>query len=199
MVFHPRMTRLYVFLKIFNMNHMLMITMSHLMNRKLEVIFVPTLFSILVSVISEDEIKVLEKGLDFLHIQRKVNEPGLTQYFEEFCWRMQTKSRFWHEPSDNFSEILAFRPKSSWKPPTEHRNSEEFLSSGEQELFRDIEIPLRYSNLSSEEWGAIRSLAHDRSIVLKKADKVSVAVVWDRDDYVKEIRLKRKTSVWVSE
>lgn len=69
------------------------------------------------------------------------------------------------------------------------------MSSGEQELFRDIEIPLRYSNLSSEEWVAIRSLAHDRSIVLKKADKVSAAVVWDRDDYVKKIRLKRKTAL----
>lgn len=82
-----------VFLKIFNINHMLMITMSHLMNRKLEVIFVPTLFSILVSVLPEDEIKVLEKGLDFPHIQRKVNEPGLRQDFEEFCRRMRTK---WH-------------------------------------------------------------------------------------------------------
>ena len=69
------------------------------------------------------------------------------------------------------------------------------MSSGEQEFFRDIEIPLRYSNLSSEEWGAIRSLALDRSIVLKKADTVSAAVVWDRDAYVKKIRLKRKTAV----
>ena len=94
MVFHLRMTRLCVLLKIFNMNHMLMITMSRLMNRKLEVIFVPALFSIFVSVLSEDEIKVLEKGLDFPHIQIKVNEPRLRQDFEEFCRRMRTKWRF---------------------------------------------------------------------------------------------------------
>ena len=56
----------------------------------------------------------------------------------------------------------------------------------EQELLKDAEIPLRYSNLSSEEWEAIRSFADDRSIVIKKADKGSAVVVWDRDDYVKE-------------
>ena len=61
-----------------------------------------------------------------------------------------------------------------------------FLSSVEQELSKNIKVPLRYSNLNSEEWGAIRSLADDRSIVIKKADKGSAAVVWDRDDYVKE-------------
>ena len=63
---------------------------------------------------------------------------------------------------------------------------EVFLSSVEQELFKDIEIPLRYSNLSSEEWGAIKSIVDDRSIVIKKADKGSAVVVWDRDYYVKK-------------
>ena len=60
------------------------------------------------------------------------------------------------------------------------------MSSVEQELFKDIEIPSRCSNLSSEEWGAIRYLADDRSIVIKKADKSSAVGVWGRDDYVKE-------------
>ena len=30
---------------------------------------------------------------------------------------------------------------------------------------------LKYSNMSREEWEAVRSLADDRSIVIKKADK----------------------------
>ena len=76
------------------------------------------------------------------------------------------KAALQNEPSD--SELPAFWPKSSWKPPTRHRNLEVFLSSVEQELFKVTEIPLRYSNLSSEEWGAIRSLADDRSTVIKK-------------------------------
>ena len=131
--------------------------------------------------LSEDEIRVLEKRLDFTPIQRKVNEPELRQDFEAFCRRMRIK---WH--SGNFSEVPAFPPKSSWKPPTGNPSLEIFLSSVEQELFKDIEIPLRYSNLGSEEWRAMRSLADDRSIVIKKGDKCSTVVVWNRDDYVKK-------------
>ena len=40
--------------------------------------------------------------------------------------------------------------------------------------------------MSKEEWTAIRSLADDRSIV-KKADKGSFVVVWNRNDYVLEV------------
>ena len=36
------------------------------------------------------------------------------------------------------------------------------------------------------EWQAIRSLAEDRSIVIKKADKGSCVVIWDRLDYLLE-------------
>ena len=40
--------------------------------------------------------------------------------------------------------------------------------------------------MSREEWQAVRSLADDRSIVLKKSDKGSCVVVWDRNDYLPE-------------
>ena len=45
---------------------------------------------------------------------------------------------------------------------------------------------MRYSNLSQEEWWGVRSLADDRSIVVKEVDKGSCVVVWDRWDYIKE-------------
>ena len=35
-------------------------------------------------------------------------------------------------------------------------------------------------------WQAIRSLADDRSIVIKQVDKRSCVVVWDRDHYLSE-------------
>ena len=40
--------------------------------------------------------------------------------------------------------------------------------------------------MSSEEWQAVRSLADDRSIEIKKADKGSCVVVWDRNYYLLE-------------
>ena len=53
-------------------------------------------------------------------------------------------------------------------------------------MFEDIGTSSRYSNLSTEEWKAIRSLADDRSIVKKKAGKRSDVVVWERIEYIKE-------------
>ena len=37
-----------------------------------------------------------------------------------------------------------------------------------------------------EEWDALRRLADDRSIAIKKANKGSCVVVWFGDDYIKE-------------
>ena len=62
-----------------------------------------TVFNLSRRVLSEDEIKVLEKGLDFAPIQRKVNEPELRKDFEEFCRKMRIKWHFRNELSENFS------------------------------------------------------------------------------------------------
>ena len=43
-----------------------------------------TVFNLSNKVLTEDEIKVLEKGLDFAPIQRKVNEPELRQNLRIF-------------------------------------------------------------------------------------------------------------------
>ena len=124
-------------------------------------------------VLSDAEIKILENRLDFAHIQRKINEPELRKDFEEFCRRMKIKWHFRNEPTLAFSNIPAFAPKFAWKPLRGHPNSEVFLRQVESDLFKTIERPLGYSNLSKEEWDAIRSLADDRNIVIKRADKGS--------------------------
>ena len=71
-----------------------------------------TVFNLSNKVLTEDEIKVLEKGLDFAPIQRKVNEPELRQDFENFCRCIKIDWHFQKEPSDNFSERPTFLPKS---------------------------------------------------------------------------------------
>ena len=111
-----------------------------------------TVFNLSNRVLSENEIKVLEKGLDFAPIQRKVNEPELRKDFEEFCRRMRIKWNFRNEPSQNFSNVPVFSQKSSWKPPVGHPNLEVFLSQRESELIKETSDCLRYSNLSQEEW-----------------------------------------------
>ena len=81
-------------------------------------------------------------------------------------------------------------PKSAWKPPKSHPNLEVFLSQVESDLFNAIESPLGYFNLSKEEWDAIRSLADDNNIVIKRANKGSCVVIWDRKDYIKEAKIQ---------
>ena len=43
-----------------------------------------------------------------------------------------------------------------------------------------------YSNITKEEWLVVTSLADDRPIVMRKADKGSCIVVWDRSNYLLE-------------
>ena len=135
-----------------------------------------TIFNLSHRVLTDAEIKLLEKGLDFSPIQRKINEPELKQNFNDFCRRMRLKWYF-RDETQEFSETPAFSTKSTWNPPKGHPCLEVFLSQVENELFQITKQDLRYSNLSKEEWRAIRSLADDRSIVIKKADKGSCVMV----------------------
>ena len=50
-----------------------------------------TIFNLSNKVFPDNEIKVLEKGLDFAHIQRKTNEPELKPDFGEFCHHIRIK------------------------------------------------------------------------------------------------------------
>ena len=149
-----------------------------------------TVFNLSHRVLSDAEIKILEKGFDFAPIQRKINEPELRRDFEEFYRRMRIKWHFRSEPTSDFSNIPTFAPKSAWKPPKGHPNLEVFLSQVESDLFKAIERPIGYSNLSKEEWDAIRLLVDDRNIVIKRADKGSCVVIWDRHHYVKEAEIQ---------
>ena len=95
---------------------------------------------------------------------------------------MRLKWHFRNEPTPYFKEMPVFAHKSTWKPPKGHPNLEVLLSQIEKELFELAESSLGYSNFSKEEWQAMRALANDRSIVMKKADKGSCVVVWDQND-----------------
>ena len=75
------------------------------------------------------------------------------------------KWHFRNEPSESFSKKPAFFPKSIWKPPEGYPNLEVFLSQIENEIFKTVETLLGYSNLSKEEWEAVRTLADDRNVV----------------------------------
>ena len=106
-----------------------------------------TIFNLSRKVLTDSEIKVLEKGLDYALIQSKINEPELRNDFKEFCRGMRLKWYFRNEPSSEFIETPSFTPKSSWQPPKGHPSLEVFLSEIEKEIFAIPDSRLGYSNL----------------------------------------------------
>ena len=91
-----------------------------------------TIFNLSNRVLSDNEIKVLEKDLDFAPIQRRINEPELRSDFGEFCRRMRIKWSFRNELILDFSEKPAFHIKSSWNTPKGDPHLEVFLSRVEE-------------------------------------------------------------------
>ena len=81
----------------------------------------------------------------------------------------------------SFIETPAFKTKLSWNLHKGNPCVEVYSSQVRKELF-ELAIPhLCYSKLTKAEWTAMRSLADDR-IIIKKVDKGSCVVFWDRND-----------------
>ena len=144
-----------------------------------------TIFNLINRVLTDTEIKVLEKGLNFAPIQKKLNELELRSDFNEFCGKMPLKWHFWDEP-ENVSEVLVFNTKYRWQPPQDHPCLEIFLNQVENKLLELSKADIKYSNLSREEWNAIRSSPDDINIIIKKADKGSCIVILGKNDYLME-------------
>ena len=110
-----------------------------------------SVFNLSKKVLTETEVRVLEKGLDFASIQKSLNEPELRKDFEELSRRMRCKWHFRNDLPENLSETPAFRPKFVWKAPNSYANLELFLGRLEKELFSDDISESTQSNLSDEE------------------------------------------------
>ena len=145
-----------------------------------------TVFNLSQKVLTETEMKVLEIGLGFSPTPNLINETDPRRNFENFSRKMRCRWYFRNEPSDDFSNGPAFRPRFQWKPPTGHPCVELFLSRLEKELFSFLPGKTQSYNLTKEEWKAMRNLSEDRSIITKLANKGSCVVIWDREDYLAE-------------
>ena len=124
--------------------------------------------------------------MGFIPTPNTINEEDLRRDFDDFSRKMRCKWYFRDEMSPDFRDIPFFRPKSFWKPPPGHPCVELFLSKLKNELFSFLPGKPQTYNLTKEEWLAMRSLAEDRSVIIKPADKGSCLVVWDREDYLAE-------------
>ena len=89
------------------------------------------------------------------------------------------------EPTENLSKAPAFRVKSNWNL-AKHPAVEIFLSKLETEISSVLPGTTLKYNISKEEWLTMRGLTEARDITIKRADKGSCVVVWDREDQIAE-------------
>ena len=72
------------------------------------------IFKLSRKVLTNTEIKVLEKALDFAPVQKKLNALKLRKDFKDFCRRMLLKWYFRDKPTPFFSEQPFFSHESPW-------------------------------------------------------------------------------------
>lgn len=119
-------------------------------------------------VLSDWEIEVLDKGLGFSPTPSFTNEADLKRDSADFSRKMRCKWHFRNDNTENFNQTPAFRNKSTWNPPQPHSALEMFLSHIEADVFSLLPGNTTRDNLTKEEFLAIRELAEDLSIVIKK-------------------------------
>ena len=143
--------------------------------------------------LSDSEKSVLSKGLNFVPITKRTNEFTIKQDVEKFLRRVQLKA-FFHDKEDDSDtsnkdifETLLVR-KSKWTPPEgQFASLDVFTKKCRHDIHKLKFNPnTKFSNLSSEEWAALKNLSQRNDIVVKSADKGGEVVVWRSDLYQKE-------------
>ena len=141
--------------------------------------------------LTEAEISVLSKGLKFIPLKPSCNKFDIIQDCERFFRSLRWMAVFDHPPrrqfephDDDFTKL--FKQPSYREPPHDNPEVEVYIHKCTKEL-KNLQLkPCRKSNLSSNEWIAIRSLQKRDDIVIKPADKGGAIVVWDRNLYIQE-------------
>ena len=135
--------------------------------------------------LTDSEKSVLSKGLNFVPITKLTNEFSIKQDVEKFLRRVQLKA-FFHDKEDDSDtsnkdifETLLVR-KSKWTPPEGQFASLDFFTKKCRHDIHKLKFNrnTKFSNLSSEEWAALKNLSKRNDIVVKSADKGGAVVVW---------------------
>ena len=163
-------------------------------------------------VLSHDEKNLLSKGLKFCPTPGEPSPYNIHEDLRAFFRRMRLKAHF-NDNEDNISlsqssqplfsqtidsqdnvadlkGTLRFKEKSTWEPGEEYRDPvlETFFKSVQDDIGKYIPREPRDKNLSPSEKAAMKSLADDCSITIKKADKGAAVVIMDTEDYIWEAK-----------
>ena len=128
---------------------------------------------------------MLSKRLKFIPRPTSVNKALIKEELERIGRKLRL---LWHFRNEESITICnPFRKKSNFNPKGKDAAIELYLSRFEEEIMA-IDTKLSYSSLTKEERLALNSLRDNTSIIIKKVDRGSGVVVWDRKHYLKEAK-----------
>ena len=142
--------------------------------------------------LSEPEISVLSKGLNFVPVAKKSDDFQVKKDAESFFRRTRLKAYFSNSSNpipDDRDVFERLNPnKSSWVPPEgEFTSLDLFINKSRHDICNlKFNRKLSFSNLFKEEWTALRNLRNRTDVVIKPADKGGSVVVWRADLYKQE-------------
>ena len=137
-------------------------------------------------ILTENEIKVLDKGLNFVPTPEKLDGLQIKNDLEKLGTDIKLRMFYQNDLSPSFSEKPTFKVPSSWTPSIIFMQLELYLSEIEDKLININESGESYQNLSKDEREALKSLMNDNEIIIKPADKGSAFVIWSKHGYLLE-------------
>ena len=109
-------------------------------------------------VLTESEIRVLDKGLNFVPTPEKLDRYQIKKDLERLGRDIILKIDYKTEPTPAFSEKPAFKVPSNWPPPIRDVQLELYLSEIEDILLNINESGKSYPNLTKDEREALHHL-----------------------------------------
>ena len=137
--------------------------------------------------LSNDMLKVLNKGLNYCVVKGKPNMSGMLSNFKQFERKLRWKEFFFDTDNDTSQTLPLFRKEKTNMPPNTSPDLHTFISSIRSELIGSKLNKVR-PNLSTGEREALEELVQlqrRRRICIKPADKGSGIVIVNFDDYEK--------------
>ena len=139
--------------------------------------------------LTNSEIKVLSKGLNFCPTPKEINKFELAKDISEFGRIMKCKAYFAGVGEVRHNKLdreTRFKAKSTRIPDRVDPALELFLNSLNEKVLLIEERGKNFSNLDQDEKRALKDLKGYNDIVIKGADKGSAVVVWGKKDYCEE-------------
>ena len=124
--------------------------------------------------LTSNEISLLSKGLKFVPTPRAFNKAPIKEELEAYGRKLRLMCNFRNDEREfNYDPLDAA--------------IELYLSRLEEEI-SSLDYKVGYSNLTKDGRDAVYSLKNGNSVIIKRADKGSAVVFWDRNHYLKEAK-----------